>query len=157
MGFIDKLKQLITGCIPFLAHYVYGGKQNVASIEIVGDVEFCHSVKEAILLVKERDPLTFQLVNQYVRFIVRSGKTFLKPLKTSSLLAIQESEVTNNSQAWLACLLGMGTVQSSILILMKKIESMARWIGNVMSGAHLGISCTTVSKRSVGVMKRCNT
>lgn len=104
MGFVDKLRQLAARCIPPLTHYVYGNRQTVASLEIAGDSEFCRSVREAILLLEEKDPLTFQLVNQYLRFVVRAGKTFLKPLKMTSLLAIQESEVKNNSQAWLACL-----------------------------------------------------
>lgn len=104
-GFINLLQQCTVNAVRALSHSLYGYREVVFSIEITGDAAFCKSVKGALLYIKQKDYLLFELINRHLKFIIQGRRRIMNPFREGAIVGFEKKEAEGVSPAWLACLL----------------------------------------------------
>lgn len=99
---LNEIRKRLSSVFQVLKYLLHGQKEVISSIEIHGDREFCEVVKEALLLLKGKDPSSFTLADQHLNLIIQSGETLLSPSKWGIALSLEERETKSVSQTWLA-------------------------------------------------------
>jgi hypothetical protein len=116
LAFPDWLRKRTVEPLRAIAFDKYGHREIIFSIELTGDRKFCKVVREAILILKEKNQEALIVINEHVGFIIQSSKpSSLCPSETGGMLALlEEREAKGTSKTWLACLLAYEAYRSKM-------------------------------------------
>lgn len=115
----DEIQRRLTSGFQALRHLLFGHKEKVSSIDIHGDRAFCEAVKQALLLLRESDLSTFNLIDRHLNLIIQSGETLLDSHRDGAALALDGKEAKDASRTWLACLLACKAFQAKLFSVCK--------------------------------------
>ena len=103
---VRQVLERVSSVFYLLTSLFLGKKVEIEGIKIKGSEEFCQSIKEALYLLKEKDPESFSIVKQHVDLFAESSRRAFGYFPgTLIAIALDKKKIISFSITWLASLL----------------------------------------------------